>query len=299
MFTIKETAEQLGVSSELLRAWERRYGVVAPARTPGGYRLYSDADLAALRQMAELVAAGRPPRLAADQVRAGHPANPTASPLGESVTGVRDLDPAAAVERLLGAARALDGSGVDEALTALWSSDHFEEMADLTLLPALRMLGERWCEGTVSVAGEHLTAHAVMRRLAAEFEAPPRISHGPRVLVGLPPGSRHEVGPFAFAVAARRAGLRTDYLGADLPLADWRSAVQADAIAAVVVAVATPDDVAAARAVHEVCHEVSPATLVLAGGAAQAHLPAEVIRLGHEVGTAAQLLRAHLAATPA
>ena len=44
---------------------------------------------------------------------------------------------------------------------------------------------------------------------------------GSGVLVGLPPGARHELGALAFAVAARRAGLPTLYLGPDLPVADW------------------------------------------------------------------------------
>src|SRR5512134_638137 len=41
---IGELSRRTGVAPELLRAWERRYGLLRPARSEGGFRLYSDAD---------------------------------------------------------------------------------------------------------------------------------------------------------------------------------------------------------------------------------------------------------------
>ena len=55
MYTIKEAAARTGLSVPVLRAWERRYGVVSPTRTPGGYRLYDEAALARLRSMRRLI----------------------------------------------------------------------------------------------------------------------------------------------------------------------------------------------------------------------------------------------------
>lgn len=70
------------------------------------------------------------------------------------------------------------------------------------LLPALRALGAAWERGDVSIAGEHLASHAILRRLSAAFEAAPRSASGRRLVVGLPAGSRHELGALAFAVLA-------------------------------------------------------------------------------------------------
>lgn len=39
---IREVARQTGVNAVTLRAWERRYGLIVPHRTPKGHRLYSD-----------------------------------------------------------------------------------------------------------------------------------------------------------------------------------------------------------------------------------------------------------------
>ena len=58
MYTIKQAAMRSGVDASLIRAWERRYGVTRPERTPGGYRLYSDDEIARLRAMRELIERG-------------------------------------------------------------------------------------------------------------------------------------------------------------------------------------------------------------------------------------------------
>ncbi|NLG21324.1 MAG: MerR family transcriptional regulator, partial [Actinomycetales bacterium] len=64
MYTIKRAADLTGVPEATLRAWERRYGMVRPERTDGGYRVYDDDDLDRLRQMRDLVAQGWAPRQA-------------------------------------------------------------------------------------------------------------------------------------------------------------------------------------------------------------------------------------------
>ena len=58
MYTIKEASARSGVGAPLIRAWERRYGVVRPVRTPSGYRLYDDATIRVLVAMRSLVASG-------------------------------------------------------------------------------------------------------------------------------------------------------------------------------------------------------------------------------------------------
>ena len=70
---IGELARRVGVSTELLRAWERRYGLLEPARSDGGYRLYSDSDVARVEamqaQLAEGLSAAEAARLARSGVR--------------------------------------------------------------------------------------------------------------------------------------------------------------------------------------------------------------------------------------
>ena len=70
VYTIRHASVLTGVPVATLRAWERRYGVVHPARTDAGYRLYDERALQVLSAMAELVSAGWSPRQAAEQVAA-------------------------------------------------------------------------------------------------------------------------------------------------------------------------------------------------------------------------------------
>ena len=58
VFTIKTVVQETGIPPATLRAWERRYGVLSPGRSEGGYRLYSERDIAILRWLKRQVDAG-------------------------------------------------------------------------------------------------------------------------------------------------------------------------------------------------------------------------------------------------
>ncbi|WP_153504380.1 MerR family transcriptional regulator [Cumulibacter manganitolerans] len=285
MLTIKAAAARLGISAATLRAWEGRYGVVTPTRSEGGYRLYDEADLRVLAEMARLVAAGWTPSLAASEARARVERLPDVDP----PPGARAPRPELRAE-LLAAAAALDAERLAASLDEMFASGGHETVADTHVLPAMRALGEAWADGSVSVAGEHLASNAVMRRLAVGFEAAGAHETGPRVLVGLPPGARHEIGALSFAIAARRRGLSVDYLGADLPVADWVAAVAAREATAIVLAVPRAGDVPAAQQLVQAVQHAHPGTLVALGGAQQDVVGGATVPLGHEVGAASQAL---------
>ncbi len=230
MFTIKQVAGLTGVSEAVLRAWESRYGVVTPERSAGRYRLYSDAQIAVLREMAALVEAGMPPsRAAAVLLAASHPMGPAtvrAISSGQSGEGAA----------LIRAAANLDPVQLDAAIAAA-EPGRFEAFADRWLPGRLRELGDAWAAGEVGVAGEHFASAGLMRAIAAAFDdAGPVVVPG-RVLVGLPPGARHEVMLFAFAACLKRAGADVVYLGADVPASDWERAASEHRARAAVIAV--------------------------------------------------------------
>ena len=273
MLTIKKAAELTGVAEHTLRAWERRYGLLEPARTASGYRVYDDQALARISAMHDLVEAGWPPRRAAAEVlRQPEPE------LG--------ADPYAA---LIDAAARLDAPAVAHEVDKRFSNGRFERTVDQWLMPALQRLGTAWADGTVSVAGEHLVSNVVMRRLSAAYEAALNGQSGPPVLIGAPPGVDHQLGLMAFAVTARRAGLPTIYLGAQVPLEAWRdAAVKADPRAAVT-AVPRHRDVAKAGQVATLLHEEFSVP-VLVGGRYQDAVGYPGQRLGHDISAAAATL---------
>ena len=313
MYTIKHAAEMIGVNVATLRAWERRYGIAVPQRTESGYRLYDDEALRALSTMNALVVEGMAPRQAAEETRRRLEASPPAAPhTDEDAAGsvgtadgdwapeavVSDeyalVDAAEATEALLVAAEHLDVAAVTRLLDLSYATASFETVTDDWLLPTMYELGLAWASGRVSVAGEHMVAHAVVRRLSAAFEAAGAPVAGPRVVVGLPPKSRHEIGLLGFAVAARRAGLPTTYVGADLPVQDWLAAVEARRPAAVVLAASMTRDLAHLDAVVAALAQTAPDLVVAVGGGLQDRAPASCLRLGHRVGDAARALAARL-----
>jgi DNA-binding transcriptional MerR regulator/methylmalonyl-CoA mutase cobalamin-binding subunit len=294
MYNIKQAAARAGVTVPVLRAWERRYGIVSPERTASNYRRFDDAAIARVRTMRSLVDEGWSPSAAAAAIVAGEV--PVAASEPPDAGAARDERPDVAAPELVdelaagfvAGARDLDAAALEVVLDDLFSRGSFERTADDLLFPALERLGDAWASGEVSVAGEHLASGAVQRRLALALEGAARTTRGrPRIVVGLPPGGRHELGALAFAVAARRAGLAVDYVGADLPVADWVTA--AGATDAAVIGVVTGRDRRAALEVARAILAARPNVIVAFGGEAAPQEPG-VIRLDGDLPAAVATL---------
>ena len=296
MYTIKEAAARTGLTQTVLRAWERRYGIVEPARTAGGYRVYDEAALGRLRSMRRLINDGWTASAAAAAVLAG--AEP---PSGIATEPRPEGQAALLVEQLVDAAAAIDSPRIEAVLDDMFAGGTYERVVDDNVIPALRALGAAWAAGTLSVAGEHLASNAVQRRLAASFQASgPGRHEGRPVLVGMPPGARHELGALMFATTVRRSGLPVVYLGADVPLDDWSDAVERTDAQAVVIGAVMRADATAARTVAATLRSARPEVIIAFGGAAapdpgaSSALAAGTVRLPAEVGEAVAALEAAL-----
>src|SRR3954454_16702008 len=261
MYTIKEAAARTGLTVPVLRAWERRYGVVAPARTSGGYRMYDDGAISRLRSMRRLVDDGWSPSAAAAAIKAG------AAPVEDLESHPVERQPGRLVGQLVDAASAIDSPRIERVLDEMFAGGTYERVVDDELIPALHALGDAWAEGRVSVAGQHVASNAILRRLAASFQAsgPGRDQRRP-ILVGMAPGGHHELGALIFATALRRAGLPVVYFGADLPLEDWVAAVERNDARAVVIGSVMPGDGAQAVWVADALRAARPGVLVAFGG---------------------------------
>jgi MerR family transcriptional regulator, light-induced transcriptional regulator len=249
---IGELARRTGVPTELLRAWERRYGLVAPTRTPAGYRLYSSGDVRRVGRMRELLASGLS---AAEAARAT-----LAEPESETTAGV---EPALAAASLRAAVERLDDADAHLAFDRLLADFSLDTVLEGVLLPLLHELGEGWARGEVSVAQEHFASNLVRGRVLALARGWDRGS-GPRAVLACPPGERHDLGLLIFGLALREHGWRITFLGADTPLDTIGETVRQLAPAALVLAVTDPallDPVAAEL------HELAADTTLWLGGA--------------------------------
>jgi MerR family transcriptional regulator, light-induced transcriptional regulator len=205
---IGELSKRVGVSPELLRAWERRYGLLRPARSAGGLRLYSPADVerVALMQqhLAQGMAAAEAAALAVRQA-VGEQGAPTAWRPDE----IRD-DLAEALD-------AFDEPRAQAILDRLLALATVDTLLSEVIVPYLQQLGERWKRGEASVAQEHF-ASGVLRGRLLGLARGWGLGLGPKAVLACLPGEQHDLGLIAFGLALRSRGWRIVYLGPDSPI---------------------------------------------------------------------------------
>jgi DNA-binding transcriptional MerR regulator len=212
---IGELSRRSGVSPELLRAWERRYGLLRPTRSPGGLRLYSLADVERVRAMKRHLADGLAAAEAAMHA-AQAPAEAAHVPLAPA--GVRrDLDAALS---------AFDEPRAQSVLDSLLAAATLDSALSDVIVPYLHELGDRWERGEASVAQEHFASSVLRGRLLALARGWGR-GLGPRVVLACAPAEQHDLGLIAFGLALRARGWRIVYFGADTPLESVADAANA------------------------------------------------------------------------
>jgi MerR family transcriptional regulator, light-induced transcriptional regulator len=233
---IGELGRRVGVSDHVLRAWERRYGLLRPVRSPGGYRLYSDADERRVRRMQAHLAAGLS---AAEAARAALSEDQPGPPprAGTRSAGSGLADPA---EDLAQSLDRLDEPGAQAALDRLLAGFTMETVLRDVVLPYLHDLGDRWESGQVSIAGEHFASNLLRGRLAGLARGW-GYGHGPRAVLACPPGEQHDLGLLMFGIVLHRCGWRVEYFGASTPIAELAQTAQQAHAGAVVLAAAIKD----------------------------------------------------------
>ena len=259
---IGELSRRVGVSAELLRAWERRYQLLQPARSPKGYRLYSTRDEQRIRTMQDQLARGLSAAEAARVARrpgSGDDAYPGRFP---------DDDPAAAKPHYLALRNALDDydeSGAQQAVDRMLRELSLTTVLRDVVMPYLAELGARWEQGTVDVAQEHFASNLLRGRLAGLALGWGQ-GVGPRAVLACPEGELHDLSLMVFGIALNRSGWRVTFLGNNTPVSDLDSAVRYLKPAAVVLAATSPPFLeAVADELRDVATRVP---LVLAGAGA-------------------------------
>jgi MerR family transcriptional regulator, light-induced transcriptional regulator len=264
-YPIATVSRLTGLPLDTIRAWERRYGAVVPERGPRG-RVYTDAQLQRLRLLSALVAHGHTigqvatlptPRLEELLERTTPAPVPRtarhAAPLQQTIAPVVE-----AVERF-------DAAGVDREIARL--STLFAPRAFIfeVVLPLMRVVGEQWHQGRLTIAQEHMVSaivHGVMATLLRLHAAP---RHATTLLFASPEGEQHEFGLQAAAMLAAIAGLGVVYLGPNLPAGEIATAA-ADVGAAVVVVAVTGEEADVVSRVAEIRRLLGPQVELWVGG---------------------------------
>jgi MerR family transcriptional regulator, light-induced transcriptional regulator len=238
LLRIGELSRRTGVGVDTLRAWERRYGVFEPARSEGGFRLYSAADEERARAMRGFIDRGLSAAQAATAVREGQ----TAQTPGRDGAGI----PEAAARQLLEAIDGLDEEKANRVIDEVFATFSFDTVAQEVLLPTLREIGEGWSRGELGVGQEHFATNLLRGRLLG-FGRDWMTGIGPIAVLACPEGERHDLGLLVFGLALHERGWRIAYLGVETPLESLADTADALDAQLVVLAALSPEPLEAAR----------------------------------------------------
>lgn len=273
---IGELARRTGASPELLRAWERRYGLLRPTRSQGGFRLYTAADEERIRRMKEYLARGVAAAEAARLAVGAEPPEPDAETTTPAVLAAETTAAAppplqAATRELTGALDRFDEEQAHAVLDRLLAAYRIETILRDLLVPYLHDLGERWARGEVSIAQEHFASNLLRGRLLGLARGWGQ-GHGPTAVLACLPSEQHDLGLIAFGITLYRRGWRIIYLGPDTPIATIRQAAESIAPDLVVLAGTVPEPFAAhSDAIADLARHT---TLALGGAGATEELAA-------------------------
>jgi methanogenic corrinoid protein MtbC1 len=257
-YPIRAVSQLTGLGLDTLRAWERRYQAVTPARGQRG-RVYGNAEIQRLRLLRGAVEAGH----AIGQIAAL--SNAELEPLQASSTG-RVLTHVNRVQDLLSIVEAYDGHALEAELGRLAALLKPADLIHEVILPLMKASGERWEQGSLRIAQEHLLSGCVRSLLGALIRR-----QGPgvagKVVFATPPGELHEFGILAAAMLAVAHHFEAVYLGPNLPADEVLTAAKAIAPRAVVVGLTRPTVTPAlGRALEQISRGLDAAVELWVGG---------------------------------
>jgi DNA-binding transcriptional MerR regulator/methylmalonyl-CoA mutase cobalamin-binding subunit len=277
-FPIQTVAERTGLSAHAIRAWERRYQAIEPARSPGRHRMYSEADLHRLNLLAEASRTGRQinalAKMSNEELQAllgrKPDSRPPKSAVGIAPSGNESGDRALCAQALE-AVRRLDTLALDDALQRAQVCLGDQGLLRRVITPLARELGELWRSGKITAAQEHFfTAMAKMFiwNMTRQYKPDRR---DPRMVVGTPAGQFHEIGARIVSAVAANHGWNVIYVGTSLPSFELAGAVEASGASALALSIIFPLDDPRLPGEIEVLGRLLPRHIrILVGGQASA-----------------------------
>jgi methanogenic corrinoid protein MtbC1 len=227
-FNLKVVIKETGIAADTLRAWERRYGLPMPGRTPGGHRLYSQRDIEIVKWLMEKQREGMSISRAVDMwnelTASGQ--DPLPVPGSQKILPVADTNLDIIREQWLDACMAFDERTAEQVLNQAFAAHPLETVCVEVMQRGLQEIGEMWYRNEINIQQEHFTSALVQRRLDAMIAAAPPPNRPYTILVGCIAGDLHVFVPLLLTLLLRRRGFNVIYLGANVPALRFNEALQ-------------------------------------------------------------------------
>lgn len=252
-----------GLSADVIRVWERRYGVIRPARSEGGSRLYSEADISRLRQLRQAIEKGNNIGQAAKL-----PAEELEGLLGSPRHSAPAEDPySTAGERFLEAIERMDVASADMELSRAATLFPAKTLVTQVIAPVLDQVGERWAHKELGVAQEHVASGLVRSLLNSLIRLYTPTRQSDTIVLSTIQGERHEFGLLLTALLAASRGWRVVYLGTDLPALEIAHALRLTNSRYLALSMVTTPTPEFEEELQAVARSIQPTTRVWIGGA--------------------------------
>ncbi|MBK9316682.1 MAG: MerR family transcriptional regulator [Acidobacteria bacterium] len=219
-YRIGAVSRLAGLSADVVRVWERRYGAIKPQRSEGGSRLYSDADIARLRRLRQAVeqghAIGQVAKLPESELENLSARNRSSIRMAGDLSDPYEVSK----ERFLEAITRMDVVTADEEISRAATLYPPRVIVKNIVVPLLVEIGERWAHKDLGIAHEHVATNLIRNLLSSMFRLYPPDETAETIVLATTSGERHEFGILISALLAATRGWRVVYLGADLPAAE-------------------------------------------------------------------------------
>ncbi len=213
-FTIKDLEILSGIKAHTIRIWEQRYSFLKPQRTDTNIRYYSSEELKTVLNIALLNKYG---------FKISHLDRMTATELKDRILSLSQVQ--AQQERivndLIQCMVDLDLDEFENTVDDFIRSKGIEKTITYIIFPFLERIGILWVTNHINPAQEHLVTNIIRQKLIVGIEgASSRIKVDKTVLFFLPEGEHHELGLLFMCYLLKSRGVKTVYLGANVPVSD-------------------------------------------------------------------------------
>lgn len=220
-YSISDIEGLIGIKAHTIRAWEIRYNLVPPKRTPTNIRYYDEEDLKMLLNIVALNENGYKISKIAQMNR---------KKISDLVLQLKTdwSNESVQLINLSNATIKYDELAFSKILASCITEMGLTKTMDQVLFPFMKRIGMLWQIGAIDPAHEHFAANLIRDRLIVEIDKVEKVSnkHAKRFLLFLPEAELHETGLLFARYLLKNCGHETLYLGQEIPYSDLKKVIE-------------------------------------------------------------------------